>query len=104
MTQAEIMEAVGSDTHALWNAGFVDKVNVAFGTNIQAQEYEAGGGFKGLTLHDGSSRAKGIASFDLMPMLCQALNVEYEGKLGRGFQVRACIEALKAAGYPKDGQ
>lgn len=99
MTQAELLQDMVENTHTLWAKSFVDRVNEAFGTNIQCRRYYAGGGPKGLTMNDGADHAVGLACFDLAPMLCTALSVEYESKMGRGFQVRACVDALKAAGY-----
>lgn len=101
-TQKELLHALVCNTHVLWRPEFVDDINIAFGTKLEAQKYEVGGGPKGLTLNNGASAAIGIASFDLAPMLCGALNVKYAGMLGRGFQVRACVDALHAAGYGQD--
>jgi hypothetical protein len=56
---------------------------------------------KGLTLNNGAKSAKGMAAFDLAMMLCGELDVRYESKLGRGFQVQVCVEALRKAGYGK---
>lgn len=101
MNQAEILETLAEDTHALWAQSFVDKVNLAFGVSLICHEYAAGGGPKGLTTNDGANSARGLASFDIAPMLCGALGVKYEAFLGRGFQVRACVKALREAGYGK---
>jgi len=49
---------------------------------------------KGLTMYPGNEGMMGISGLALAEMLCAALNVSYEGKLGRGSQVRACVEAL----------
>lgn len=101
MTQAEILTYLEQNTHGLFTAAFVVKVNEAFGTKIKCNVYsaDAPANPKGLTLDNGRSRARGLAAFDLAPILCSQLNVKFESKLGRGFQVRACVEALRAAGY-----
>lgn len=98
-TKAELLTAIIGDTHALWAPSFVDEVNAAFGTDLQCHSYDAGGGPKGLTTNDGADSAVGLACFHLAPMLCDALGVEYESMMGRGFQVRACVNALRAKGY-----
>lgn len=104
MTQAEVLHTLLCNTHVLFTAEFVDKVNAAFGTKIKAFEYKADGhkNPKGLTLNDGAKKATGLAAFDLAPMLCSELGVKYEGMMGRGFQVQTCVEALKQAGYGKE--
>ena len=98
-TKSEILDILANDTHALWAKSFVDEVNAVFGTNLECINYSAGGGPKGLTLNDGGDSAIGLSSFHLAPALCSALGVEYESFLGRGFQVRACVAALREAGY-----
>lgn len=107
MTQAEVLHELNCNTHTLFAKEFVDKVNEAFGTKIKCWEYRANPHDpKGLTLDNGAKMAVGMAAFDLAKMLCRELNVKYESKMGRGFQVRACTEALKNAGYgntPFDG-
>lgn len=101
MTQAEILQEMLENTHTLYAPSFIEKVNKAFSTNIQPRTYKAGGGPKGLTLYDGGYSAVGIACFELAPCLCDALKVRYESKMGRGFQVQACVKALREAGYDK---
>lgn len=101
-TQKELLHELMCNTHVLWRPEFVDEINTAFGTKLEAQRYKASNDPKGLTLNNGASAAIGIASFDLAHMLCGALNVKYAGMLGRGFQVRVCVEALQAAGYGQD--
>lgn len=102
MTQAEVLHTLNCNTHTLFTKDFVDKVNEAFGTKIKCSEYKANPHDpKGLTLDNEAKTAVGMAAFDLAPMICRELNVKYEGKMGRGFQVRACTEALINAGYGK---
>lgn len=50
---------------------------------------------KGLTMYPGNEGMMGTSGLALAEALCAALNVPYEGKLGRGSQVRACVEALR---------
>ena len=99
-TQAELLHEMACNTHTLWSESFVAEVNAAFGTGLQARTYEPDGGPKGLTTNSGHAE-RGLACFTLAPLLCSALGVRYADKLGRGFQVRACVEALREAGYGK---
>lgn len=97
-TKAELLQILVEDTHALWAKSFVDEINEAFGVHLDCTNYNAGGGPKGLTTNDGSPSAIGLACFHLAPMLCDALEVEYETMMGRGFRVRTCVNALRKAG------
>lgn len=51
---------------------------------------------KGLTLADGATSARGIGAHELAMQVCDHFGVKYEGKMGRGFQLRACCNALEA--------
>lgn len=100
-TQSELMHEMVCETHTLFSPDFVDEINAAFKTSIKPRAYRPNPRDpKGLTTHSGKPEV-GLACFELAPMLCAALGIKYESKLGRGFQVRACVEALKAAGYGK---
>ena len=99
-TQKELMHDMLYNTHVLWNGEFLKKINSAFNVDIQPATYKANPReLKGLTLNNGAKSTQGMACFDLAEILCRRLNVEYESKMGRGFQVRSCIDALRAAGY-----
>ena len=50
---------------------------------------------KGVTFHDGRLEAEGVDAAILAMQICSANNVEYEGKFGRGSQLRACCDALE---------
>lgn len=49
---------------------------------------------KGLTLADGAEFAEGAAAENIAAQICRHLGVPYENKIGRGFQLRACCDAL----------
>jgi len=49
---------------------------------------------KGLSMHPGQEGGRGIAGWSLAQWICDRLGVEYESKMGRGFQTQACVEAL----------
>lgn len=96
MTIDEILEALEQNTHTLWSADFVKKVNEAFGTKLVARMRPADPSDpKGLTLHNGDAFAQGLASFEIAPAICAALGAKYEGKIGRGSQVRSCVAAAR---------
>ena len=49
---------------------------------------------KGLSMKSGQEGSRGIAGWSLAQWICTRLGVEYESKMGRGFQTQACVEAL----------
>ena len=51
---------------------------------------------KGLTLNDGATQAEGIAAEEMACQVCDHFEVAYDDKMGRGFQLRACCDALDA--------
>lgn len=50
---------------------------------------------KGLTIHDGSPAAEGVAAEDLARQICDHLKVAYPPMMGRGFALRSCCDALE---------
>ena len=101
LNKTAILELLDENTHSLLTPGFVDQVNKAFGVSLTPYVHKADGhrNPKGLTLPNGASQASGLAAFELAPLLCRALGVQYQDALGRGFLVRNCTSALRAAGH-----
>jgi hypothetical protein len=50
---------------------------------------------KGLTLDNGATSAIGMDAAILASVICDHLGVKYMSKMGRGFQLRACCDALE---------
>lgn len=106
MKQAEVMEALVCNTHAFMKPEFVAAVNTAFGTDLKCSVHKADRSPqnpKGLQFDDGATEAEGMDTRTIAELVCSKLGVKYEEKMGRGFQVVACVNALHLAGYPKDG-
>lgn len=100
VVQEEILHDLVCNTHILYTPDILTRVNYAFAVNIQPRTYHDSRQHpKGLTLDGDKKSVKGISAYDLALILCGKLNVRYEDKMGRGFQVRACVEALRGAGY-----
>lgn len=96
ITKQEAIQRMLENTHSLFTVEGGNEIAEAFGIKFDAPTYKADGDKnpKGLTLNNGDKEAKGFACFDLAPMICHRLNIFYPEKMGRGFQVRACCEAL----------
>lgn len=103
MNQNDVLNHLVENTHILFTGDFLKEINEAFGLRIRPSLYHAEPNEpKGLVLDNGHHEAIGISAYDAAICLCQHLRVQYERKMGRGFQVRACVDALRAAGFGVD--
>jgi hypothetical protein len=50
---------------------------------------------KGLTLNNGEKSAVGMDAADMAKSICEQLKVPYQFKMGRGFQLQTCCNALE---------
>jgi hypothetical protein len=50
---------------------------------------------KGLTLYDGVKQAEGISAHELAKQICNHVGVDCAQKIGRGFQLQTCCDALE---------
>lgn len=82
------------DSHGFYAPTIQQTIGDLFGVKLDFHEIQATGG-KGLTLDNGAKSAIGIGGWELALQLCKKLEIEYEPYLGRGFQFRACIKALR---------
>jgi hypothetical protein len=94
---ADAIDNLAAYDHALISAKGCKDLAAAFGVadQITTHTYYAGEGKGGLTLFGGEKKAEGLEASVLACQICNALGVEYESKLGRGFQLRTCCEALR---------
>ena len=96
--QEAALSKLECDTHCLWNDSAVIEITAPFGFIGKSRVYEADGGPhnpKGLTLNNSRPHAVGASSWDISGQICSHLKVRSEGKLGRGFQVRADCDAIR---------
>lgn len=89
---------------AVWHHSFVSEeaanqaakaLGVQRRAPCHAGRSESDGNPKGLTMNPGQEGSRGIAGWSLAQWICGELNVTYEGKLGRGSQTQACVDALR---------
>ena len=45
-------------------------------------------------MHPSQEGSRGIGGWYFAQWICNRLDVEYESKMGRGFQTQACVESL----------
>lgn len=84
--------------HAFMSPLGVEHFAKAFGVTLIPTRHEAtiDRDPKGLMLPDGVTSAIGMDAAAMACGICRQLGVEYEGKFGRGSQLRACCDALEA--------
>lgn len=97
VTLLKLVEDLRGYDHAFLNENGVRRFTEPFGFTgsfgtVKANPRDP----KGLTLHGGATEAVGQDACVVAQQICHHLNVEYEGKFGRGSQLRACCDALEA--------
>lgn len=95
--QQEALHTLECSTHTLWKPDAASALTRPFGFECKVREHVADGDRnpKGLTLANGAKSAIGAASWDISGQIASHYNLRPEGKLGRGFQVRADCEAIR---------
>jgi hypothetical protein len=89
-----VIELLSYD-HCFIDPTEAEKISEAFGFKCRC--YTARCDYihpKGLTFVDGRKESFGIAAEVLAQQVCQYLNLSYPSKMGRGFQLRACCDAI----------
>jgi hypothetical protein len=100
LTVKEALAALASWDHAFITPPGATKVAGALGVPAAAKcyyEVNRPDQFKGLNVPGKKVGEKvyGVAAHILAENICQKLGVEYPQMLGKGFQLRACVEKLQ---------
>lgn len=99
MTIPDALNALSSWHHSFVSEESANKVARVLGIRKPVPCYpgqsDRTGDPKGLTMHSGMEGSRGVAGWHLAQWICDALNLNYERKIGRGFQTQACAEALR---------
>lgn len=104
MDQKEVLDILEHETHSFFTDEFVAQVNEAFDTKLKPSIHYADlRNPKGLTLNSGATQASGLSALEIALRLCDHFHVRYDPKMGRGFQVRTCVAALRTAGFGEVG-
>lgn len=95
---AALRELHSGHSHDFWPQRFAEKWGPPFGLDLVETVHANTGDPKGLHVGDGTKRTlvKGVSGFSAVQRICNALDVAYEYKLGRGFQFHECFRALAA--------
>lgn len=93
-------ELASFHTHDALDGETAKRIAAPFGLHHEGYEMTANTRDpKGLFI-DGlprNAKVRRVGMFDLVEDICRHLGLKYEGKMGRGFQARVCLEALANA-------
>lgn len=96
--QEKALSIMECNTHDFWSKETAEGITKPFGCKPKLREYIADGGPrnpKGLVLNNGAEAAVGISVYDLSGQIADFVGARPEGKMGRGFQVRANCQAIR---------
>ena len=96
--QEAALHELECNTHLLWTPEAAKELTRPFGFECRVREQIADGGPrnpKGLYLDSGAEAVVGAASWEVSGQIVDHLKIRSEGKLGRGFQVRADCDAVR---------
>jgi hypothetical protein len=93
----ELLETIGNDGHTIWKPSvlknFSNGIQSRFIRSVKSDtsDYKS-------TIFDSKGQiveeCEGIYGLSLLGTICSDLNLEYESKLGRGFQARCYTESI----------
>jgi hypothetical protein len=94
----KLLETIGNDGHTVWKPsvlkGFSEDIQSRFIKKIKSDKRD----YKS-TIFDNKGQVveevEGIYGLSLLGTICNDLGLEYEGKIGRGFQARCCTESIE---------
>ena len=94
----ELLGTIGNDGHTIWKASvlknFSEGIQSRFITMIKSNKKD----YKS-TIFDNNGNAmdecEGIYGLSLLGTICNDLGLEYDSKIGRGFQARCYTESIE---------
>ena len=92
----DLLETIGGDGHTIWKASILKSFPEAIQKRF-IRIIESDGSYKGSIWNDGEmvDKLEGIYGLSLLGAICQDLNLEYEGKIGRGFQAQSYTDSIR---------
>ena len=91
-----LIEQIGGDGHTIWKPSILKKFPKAIRDRF-VHTIKSDGSYKGSIWNNGKmvESMEGIYGLSLLGGICNDLNLEYENKLGRGFQARAYTDSIQ---------
>jgi hypothetical protein len=92
----DLIDEIGGDGHTVWKASIMDKFPKAI-KDRYTRVIESDGSYKGSIWNNGVlvEKLEGIYGLNLLGGICNDLGLEYESKLGRGFQAQSYTESIR---------
>jgi len=93
----ELLETIGNDGHTIWKASILDGFSDGIKSRFIKTQKSNKKDYKS-TIFDNNGNAmdecEGIYGLSLLGTICNDLGLDYEGKLGRGFQARCYTDSI----------
>ena len=91
-----LVDKIGGDGHTIWLSSIMDKFPKAL-KDRYVRVIESDGTYKGSVWNDGKlvEKIEGIYGLSLLGGICNDLNLEYDSKIGRGFQAQSYTESIR---------
>jgi len=94
----ELLETIGNDGHTIWKTsildGFSDGIKSRFIRTVKSNKKD----YKS-TIFDNNGNVidecEGIYGLSLLGTICNDLGLDYDSKIGRGFQARCYTESIE---------
>jgi hypothetical protein len=97
-TKEDVLHILACNTHGFWKPEFAKKLTALFGFECRTHvEHVDPHDQKGIQFDAPEVKAaEGAASWDISGQIVRHLGIRSEGKLGRGSQVQADCDAIRA--------
>lgn len=96
---AELLSDIGYDGHTIWKASILENFPQEIISRFVRVHKSNKKDYKS-SIFDGNGKLieslEGIYGLSLLTAIAQDLGLEYEGKIGRGFQAQEITKAIKA--------
>jgi hypothetical protein len=93
----ELLETIGNDGHTIWKASVLDGFSDGIKSRFIRKQVSNKKDYKS-TIFDNNGQAmdeiEGIYGLSLLGTICNDLGLDYEGKIGRGFQARCYTDSI----------
>jgi len=92
-----LVDHIGGDGHTIWKDSILKDFPKAIKDRF-VHVIESDGSYKGSIWNNGKmvKKLKGVYGLSLLGGICNDLGLEYDSKLGRGFQAQSYTESIRA--------
>lgn len=93
-----LLETIGNDGHTIWKARILDGFSDGIKSRFIRKQTSNKKDYKSTIFDSNGSiveECEGIYGLSLLGAICNDLNLEYDSKIGRGFQARCYTESIE---------